>query len=171
MLGFRWARRLKTRGPKRRFPAQCGARTAVLGEQHLRLGQPPLWSAGLSRCIDSRPVTSMPLIVPTRPPCAPDEACIRLAHHRSGSPQAMKIKRSRQFYRVVAVRAKPVGVAADGDLIRIRVRRVGFRIYARLGVDSNEIRLATLSALRLQLFGSISSVDVARLGPQTAPAT
>ena len=83
----------------------------------------------------------------------------------------MKIKRSRQLYRLVAVQAKPVGVAADGDLIRIRVRRVGFRIYARLGVDSNEIRLATLSALRLQLFGSISSVDVARLGPQTAPAT
>jgi hypothetical protein len=44
-------------------------------------------------------------------------------------------------------------------------------MYARLGLDGNEIRLTTLSALRLQLFGSISSADVARLSLRTPPAT
>jgi hypothetical protein len=83
----------------------------------------------------------------------------------------MIIKRNRQLYWVVAVRPKPVGVEADLDLIRIRVRRVGSRIYARLGADGREIRLTTLSALRLQLFGSISSGDVARLGLQSPSAT
>ena len=82
----------------------------------------------------------------------------------------MKIKRSRQLYRVVAVRAKPAGVAADRDLVRIWVRRVGSRIYARRGADGNEIRLTTLSALRLELFGSISSADVTRLGLQSPSA-
>jgi len=135
-----------------------------------RVGRPQT-SAGLTTCIDSRPVTSMPPIVLPSLHSPTDEAWIRLAYHQAGSPLAMINKRNRQLYWVVAVRPKPVGVEADLDLIRIRVRRVGSRIYARLGADGREIRLTTLSALRLQLFGSISSGDVARLGLQSPSAT
>ena len=123
--------------------------TFVYAGQRLR-------ASGLARCIYIRPFTSMPLIVPARRPCALHWAWIRLAHRRAGSQQAMKIKLSRQRYHVVEVRSEPIGVAAKPDLIRIRVRSLGLRIHARLGVDGNEIRLTTLLALRMQLFGSAS---------------